>query len=66
VEPGALPLGADYTNTAVGRDARLNLSPSEFVVFGTMKGPSNFDQPYRRNTFRKDGIFNVAWRGAFG
>jgi hypothetical protein len=42
----AIDLGADYTNTAVGRDARRNLSPSETDVFGTMKGLSGFDQPH--------------------
>lgn len=42
----AIDLGADYTNTAVGRDARRNLSPSESNVHGTMKGLSGFDQPH--------------------
>lgn len=42
----AIDLGGDYTNTAVGRDARRNLSPSESDVHGTMKGVSNFDQPH--------------------
>lgn len=42
----AMDLGADYTNTAVGRDARLSLSPVENDVFGTMKGLSSFDQPH--------------------
>ena len=42
----AIDLGADYTNTAVGRDAFRNLSPREFGVHERMKGPSNFDQPH--------------------
>ncbi len=42
----AIDLGSDYTNTAVGRDARRNLSPSESNVHGTMKGLSRFDQPH--------------------
>lgn len=43
----AIDLGADYTGTAAGRDARGgSQSPSEFDVHGTMKGPSNFDQPH--------------------
>jgi hypothetical protein len=42
----AIDLGSDYTNTAVGRDARRNLAPSEFDIHGTMKGLSNFDQPH--------------------
>ena len=42
----AIDLGADYTNTAVGRDARRNLSPIETDVFGTMRGLSGFDQPH--------------------
>jgi len=42
----AIDLGADYTNTAVGRDARRNLSPIETDVFGPMKGLSGFDQPH--------------------
>lgn len=41
-----MDLGADYTNTAVGRDAFRNLSPTEFGVHDRMKGPSNFDQPH--------------------
>jgi hypothetical protein len=43
----AIDLGADYTGTAAGRDARgQSQSPDEFDVQGTMKGPSNFDQPH--------------------
>jgi hypothetical protein len=43
----AIDLGADYTGTAAGRDARGgSQSPSEFDVHGTLKGPSNFDQPH--------------------
>lgn len=43
----AIDLGADYTNTAFGRDARgESQSPYEFDVHGTMKGLSAFDQPH--------------------
>jgi len=42
----AIDLGADYTNTADGRDAFLTRSPSEFNAHQTMKGLSNFDQPH--------------------
>ena len=43
----AIDLGADYTGTAAGRDARGgSQSPDEFDVHGTLKGPSNFDQPH--------------------
>jgi hypothetical protein len=43
----AIDLGADYTGTAAGRDARgESQSPDEFNVHGTMKGPSDFDQPH--------------------
>ena len=43
----AIDLGASYTGTASGRDARgESQSPDEFDVFGTMKGPSDFDQPH--------------------
>ncbi len=42
----AIDLGSDYTNTATGRDARWNLSPTEFGGHERMKGPSNFDQPH--------------------
>jgi len=42
----AIDLGADYTNTGFGRDARATRSPSEFNVHQTMKGLSNFDQPH--------------------
>ncbi len=42
----AIDLGADYTNTASGRDARRARGPSEFNYHGEMKGLSNFDQPH--------------------
>lgn len=43
----AIDLGASYTGTASGRDARGgSQSPDEFDVFGTMKGLSDFDQPH--------------------
>ncbi len=42
----AIDLASDYTNTATGRDGRNARSPSEFDVWGHMKGPSNFDQPH--------------------
>jgi hypothetical protein len=43
----AIDLGADYTGTAFGRDARgESQSPYEFDVHGTMRGLSNFDQPH--------------------
>ena len=42
----AIDLASDYTNTATGRDGRLARSPSEFDVWGYMKGLSEFDQPH--------------------
>lgn len=43
----AIDLGADYTGTAAGRDARgESQSPDEFNVHGTLKGLSEFDQPH--------------------
>lgn len=42
----AIDLAADYTNTAGGRDGRNGRSPSEFDVWGYMKGLSDFDQPH--------------------
>lgn len=42
----SIDLGADYTNTAYGRDSRNSRSPSEFEVHQTMRGLSNFDQPH--------------------
>ncbi len=42
----ALDLGADYTNTAFGRDARNSRSPNELDVWGAMKSVSDFDQPH--------------------
>lgn len=42
----AIDLGANYTNTATGRDGRNGRSPYEFDVWGHMKGPSDFDQPH--------------------
>ncbi len=42
----AIDLASNYTNTAGGRDGRLARSPSEFDVWGYMKGLSEFDQPH--------------------
>ena len=42
----AIDLAADYTNTATSRDGRRARSPSEFDVWGYMKGLSEFDQPH--------------------
>jgi hypothetical protein len=42
----AIDLGANYTNTATGRDAREGRSQWEFEVFRDMKGLSTFDQPH--------------------
>lgn len=42
----AIDLASDYTNTAVDRDGRRARSPSEFDVWGYMKGLSEFDQPH--------------------
>lgn len=42
----AIDLGADYTNTATGRDGRLARSPTEFDVWGYMKGVSEYHQPH--------------------
>ena len=42
----AIDLGANYTNTATGRDGRNGRSPYEYDVWGPMKGPSDFDQPH--------------------
>jgi len=42
----ALDLGANYTNTAYGRDSFATRSPDEFKVHEGLKGPSNFDQPH--------------------
>jgi hypothetical protein len=42
----AIDLGANYTNTATGRDARESRSQWEFEVFRDMKGLSAFDQPH--------------------
>ena len=43
----AIDLGADYTGTAFGRDARgSSQSPDEFNVHQTLKGVSSFDQPH--------------------
>ena len=42
----AIDLASDYTNTAVQRDGRQARSPSEFDVWGYMKGLSEFDQPH--------------------
>lgn len=38
-----IDLGADYTNTAFGRDAR---SPNDRDVWRAMKAVSDFDQPH--------------------
>ncbi len=42
----AIDLGADYTNTAYGQDARLTRSPDEFKVHDSLKGVSDFDQTH--------------------
>jgi hypothetical protein len=42
----AIDLGADYTNTAAGRDSFAARGQSEFDVHADMKGLSNFDQPH--------------------
>jgi hypothetical protein len=42
----AIDLGANYTNTAAGRDAYSNVSQSEFDVHRDKKGLSLFDQPH--------------------
>lgn len=42
----AIDLGANYTNTATGRDGRLARSPTEFDVWGYMKGVSDYHQPH--------------------
>ncbi len=42
----AIDLGADYTNTAFGQDARNSRSPSEFEIWKDMKSISDFDQPH--------------------
>ena len=42
----AIDLGSDYTNTATGRDGRRARSPTEFDVWGYMKGVSDYHQPH--------------------
>ena len=42
----AIDLASDYTNTAEGRDGRTARSPSEYDVWGYMKGLSEFHQPH--------------------
>ncbi len=42
----AIDLGADYTNTAAGRDSFAARGQSEFDVHADMKGLSSFDQPH--------------------
>ncbi|MFN7930937.1 MAG: TonB-dependent receptor [Blastocatellia bacterium] len=42
----AIDLGANYTNTTTGRDAREARSQWEFEVHSDMKGLSAFDQPH--------------------
>ena len=42
----AIDLGADYTNTAAGRDSFSARGQSELDVHGDMKGLSNFHQPH--------------------
>ena len=42
----AIDLGADYTNTASGRDIREGRSPSEFEFQKEKKALSSFDQPH--------------------
>lgn len=55
----AIDLGADYTSTAAGEDAKNGRGQSEFDVHGDMKGLSNFDQPHSwltRLTWRSPGL----------
>lgn len=42
----ALDIGADYTGTASGKDARMSRSPTEFDYQKAMKGLSDFDQTH--------------------
>lgn len=42
----AIDLGAAYTNTAAGDDARQGLSQSEYLVASDLRGPSTFDQAH--------------------
>jgi len=42
----ALDLGATYTNTAAGDDAKQGRSQTEFLVSQDLKGPSSFDQTH--------------------
>ena len=67
----AIDLGADYTNTAAGRDGRLARPQSEQNAHGDMKGRSSFDQPHAslwRVTYETPGLSTQpGWiKGAFG
>src|SRR5262249_33073706 len=42
----SIDLGAAYTNTAAGDDAKQGRSQSEFLVSQDLKGPSSFDQTH--------------------
>ncbi len=42
----AIDLGANYTNTASGRDGRATRSPTDFDFQNEMRGLSDFDQPH--------------------
>ncbi len=59
----SIDIGADYTNTAFGRDVRQNRAPSEFGVNARMKGLSNFDQPH---AFMLNAIYSAPKRGPMG
>ena len=67
----AIDLGANYTSTASGIDAREGRGQSEFDVHGDMKAVSDFDQPHAwmtRITWRSPGLrHQPGWmRAAFG
>lgn len=59
----AIDIGADYTNTASGRDVRQNRAPSEFDVNTRMKGLSNFDQPH---AFMVNAVYATPKQPALG
>ena len=67
----AIDLGANYTSTAAGADAREGRGQSEFDVHNDMKGVSDFDQPHAwltRVTWRSPRLQQQpSWlRAAFG
>ncbi|HEX4946778.1 MAG TPA: hypothetical protein VFZ34_08950 [Blastocatellia bacterium] len=64
----AIDLGANYTNTATGRDAREGRSQWEFEVFRDMKGLSAFDQPHAllwRTNYLLPAPTKERWASAF-